>query len=67
MVALDLYLDAVTHLLFALKKTTFDAKAYQNRAQLELQFFDYGFVSGVAVPYRIQRLVNGSSADVAIR
>jgi hypothetical protein len=61
---LDLYLDAQTHFIAALRRETFSAVAYQNHSVLELRFSDYQPLEAIQIPHRIERYIQGNSIDV---
>lgn len=58
--ASDLYLDAATLLPLVLRFNTHPDDAHSVDIPVEIQFAGYGAVSGVQVPFRIQKFLQGT-------
>ena len=55
----DLYLDPTTHLPLALTYNSHPDDDYTHDVPVEIRFADYRPFSGLNLPHRIQRLING--------
>ncbi len=58
--AVEVYLDAASHLPLAIAYSTHPDDDYSQNIPVEIRFSDYRPVSGVKVPFRVQRLVQGN-------